>query len=71
MATQAEIDNWYIYHAPTPENVNVYEQLRAKAKELAELFNALAPQQCADSSDAHRQLRKTVMAMNLAIACNS
>lgn len=70
MATQAELDNWYSYHAPSPDAVAVYEQIRAKGKELAELFNEYAPG-CADSTDAHRQLRKAVMAMNLAIACNS
>lgn len=70
MATQAELDNWYSYHAPSSEQVAVYEELRTKAKELGELFNQYAPA-CADSTDAHRQLRKAVMCMNLAIACNS
>lgn len=70
MATQAEIDNWYSYHPPHGHQVEAYEQIRAKGKELGELFNHFAPA-CADSTDAHRQLRKAVMAMNLAIACNS
>jgi len=69
MATQAEIDNWYSYHAPSGKQITVYEQIRSKAKELAELFNAHAPS-CADSTAAHRELRGAVMAMNLAIACN-
>ena len=69
MATQEELDNWYTYHAPTSDEVGVYQALRAKAKELAELFNEYAAP-CADTSDAHRQLRKTVMAMNNSIACN-
>lgn len=69
MATQAEIDNWYEYHAPRGEQVDVYEQIRAKAKDLAELFNLHAPA-CADTTAAHRELRAAVMAMNLAIACN-
>jgi hypothetical protein len=33
------------------------------------MFDAYAPA-CADTTAAHRQLRATVMAMNLAIACN-
>lgn len=70
MPTQAELDNWYTYHAPNDDQVEVYEALRAKAKEFAELFNAHAPG-CADATAAHRQLRDTLMAMNLAIACNT
>lgn len=70
MAIQAEIDNWYAYHPPTPEQVIAYEMIRAKAKELAIAFNErVLP--CADATAAHRKLRDAVMAMNLAIACNS
>lgn len=69
VATQAELDNWYTYHAPTATQIDVYTAIRAKAKELAELFNEYAPA-CADSTAAHRDLRDAVMAMNLAIACN-
>jgi len=69
MITQDDLDNWYAYHAPTPEQVDKYAAIRAKAKELAELFNASAPPS-ADTTAAHRKLRGTVMAMNLAIACN-
>jgi hypothetical protein len=69
MATQAEIDNWYTYHAPNGIQQDAYERIRAKAKELALLFNDLAPS-CPDATAAHRELRGAVMAMNLAIACN-
>lgn len=69
MASQEDLDNWYEYHAPTASQVDTYAAIRAKAKELAELFNEYAPS-CADSTAAHRKLREAVMAMNLAIACN-
>jgi hypothetical protein len=69
MATQAELDNWYSYHAPTHEQAKAYEHLRAKTKELAEVFDLYAPA-CADTTAAHRKLRDAVMAMNQAIACN-
>jgi hypothetical protein len=69
MADQAELDNWYAYHAPTEEQITAYQAIRAKARELAELFNECAPP-CADTTAAHRELRRAVMAMNLAIACN-
>lgn len=68
MATQAELDNWYSYHAPKVSQVQKYTAIRAKAKELAELFNNSVPD-CADKSAAHRDLRDAVMAMNCAIAC--
>lgn len=70
MSTQADLDNWYAYHAPSPGQVQIYESIRGKAKELAELFDRYAPI-CADSTAAHRKLRDTVMAMNLSIACNT
>lgn len=70
MATESEIDNWYTYHAPSPPQVIAYETIRGKAKELAILFNnRVLP--CADATAAHRKLREAVMAMNLAIACNT
>lgn len=65
---QADLDNWFSYHAPRPEQVETYNTLRAKAKELAELFDSVIPD-CADKTAAMRYLRETVMAMNLTIAC--
>jgi hypothetical protein len=70
MATQAELDNWYTYHSPSVIQARHYSEIRAKAKELAELFDRAAPG-CPDSTAAHRKLREAVMAMNLAIACNT
>lgn len=66
---QSSLDNWFSYHSPNPDQQKAYTDLRAKAKELAEMFNAYAPE-CADKTAAMRELRNTVMAMNLAIACN-
>lgn len=69
MIGQTQIDNWFTYHAPNPDQQKAYTDIRAKAKELAELFNTYAPD-CADKTAAMRDLRNAVMAMNLAIACN-
>jgi len=66
---QMDIDNWFSYHKPTETQLPKYEQVRAKAKELAELFDSVLPD-CADKTAAMRELRGTVMAMNLAISCN-
>ena len=65
---QADLDNWFMYHAPRPEQVQTYNDVRNKAKELAELFDSVVPD-CADKTAAMRHLRETVMAMNLTIAC--
>jgi hypothetical protein len=65
---QEDINNWFTYHAPTPEQLKSYETLRACAKMFAEDFDAAVPD-CADKTAAMRKLRETVMAMNLAIAC--
>ena len=65
---QADLENWFSYHAPRPEQVQTYNDVRNKAKELAELFDSVVPD-CADKTAAMRHLRETVMAMNLTIAC--
>jgi len=65
---QEDLTNWFTYHTPTPEQVQTYASIRSKAKELADLFDAAVPD-CADKTAAMRDLRNTVMAMNLAIAC--
>lgn len=65
---QIDIDNWFRYHAPNEITVRHYAAVRAKARELAELFDSTIPD-CADKTAAMRDLRGTVMAMNLAIAC--
>lgn len=69
-AARAQIDNWYTHHPPEgPAQVQVYAEIRSKAKELAVMFDACVPA-CPDASAAHYKLREAVMAMNNAIACN-
>jgi uncharacterized protein YeaO (DUF488 family) len=67
---QEDLDNWFKYHSPTPNQQTAYTTLRETAKRFAEMFNASVPD-CADKTAAIRHLRETVMAMNLAIACNT
>lgn len=69
MATQADIDNWFTYHAPKGDQQQRYVAIRDKAKEFAELIMASTPAS-ADQTAALRKLRETVMAVNLTIACN-
>lgn len=67
--TQTDLDNWFTYHSPKNDQPARYEAIRNKAKELAELFRDSSVAS-ADQTAAFRKLRETVMAMNLAIACN-
>jgi hypothetical protein len=65
---QGTLDNWFMYHAPTPEQLVAYNDLRAGAKAFAELINAHVPDS-ADKTAAIRKLRECVMTANAAIAC--
>lgn len=67
--THADLDNWFSYHSPKDNQPERYEAIRSRARELAEYF-VTASQPSADQTAALRKLRETVMAMNLAIACN-
>jgi len=63
-----DIDRWFTYHRPTEMQVTVYCEIRAKARELAELMRHLVP----DGDDklfALQKLREAVMIANAAIAC--
>ena len=65
---QHDIDNWFVYHAPTPEQVEHYNAIREAAKIYAETVNKHAPDG-ADKTAAMRTIRNSVMQANLAIAC--
>lgn len=65
---QADIDNWFSYHAPTPEQLKDYDAIRTAGKIFAETINKHVPDS-ADKTAAIRKLRETVMAANAAIAC--
>jgi hypothetical protein len=64
-----ELDNWFTYHPPTPEKLAVYNHVRQCSKELAAYILTNIPRS-ADRTAALRSLRGTVMAINLAVACN-
>jgi hypothetical protein len=67
---QEDLDNWFKYHSPTLDQLASYNILRNLAKQFAMAFDMSVPD-CADKTAAMRHLRETVMAMNLAIACNT
>lgn len=65
----AELDNWFSYHAGTPELIEKYNHVRESSKALATYIMENVPRS-ADRTAALRSLRNTTMAINLAIACN-
>jgi hypothetical protein len=66
--TAADLDNWFTYHAPKGDQQERFVNLREVAKELAILMVRYCPP-CADTTDAIRHLRLSVMVANSAIAC--
>lgn len=66
--TRENIDNWFTYHAPSPDDTVAYEKLRSSAREMAKAIIELTPPS-ADQSAAIRLLRESVMTANAAIAC--
>jgi len=63
-----ELENWFSYHSPTPDQLPLYTELRAAAKNFAYSVKACVPP-CADRSAALRKIREAVMTANAAIAC--
>lgn len=68
MPSQSDINNWFTYHAPTPDQLVAYNDIRQAAKIYAETVNKHVPD-CADKTAAIRKIRESVMAANLAVAC--
>lgn len=66
--TQEQLDNWFVYHEATVDQVVQYQAIRHKAKELAATILANCPQS-PDRTDAIRKVREAVMTANASIAC--
>lgn len=62
------IEEWFVYHAPSADQLPRYQIIRDTAKELAHVIAQNTPA-CADQSAALRLLREAVMTANAAIAC--
>lgn len=65
---QADIDNWFTYHAPVGDQPDRYVAIREAGKHLAMAIVAHTPS-CADQSAAIRKVREACMTANAAIAC--
>jgi hypothetical protein len=68
MVTPDQLDNWFTYHSPTPEQLPEYLAIREAGKAFAEAIVANAPD-CADTTAAVRKVREATMTANQAIAC--
>jgi alkanesulfonate monooxygenase SsuD/methylene tetrahydromethanopterin reductase-like flavin-dependent oxidoreductase (luciferase family) len=66
--SQEQIDNWFTFHSPTPEQLTQYKAIRDNAGTLASIIVEACPE-CADTTAAIRKLREVVMTANAAIAC--
>lgn len=62
-----EINEQFTYHRPTGDQPQRYEQLRAKAKELAFLIRDLCPA-TPERTEAINRLRESIMWANASIA---
>lgn len=63
-----QLENWFTYHAPTPEQLPKYEAIRDAAFAFAKVIAANTPAS-ADQSAAFRKIREAAMTANAAIAC--
>lgn len=64
----ANLDNWFSYHPPRPEQVPVFEAIRDAGHEMAEKIMSLVPNS-PDRTVAIRHVREAVMAANASLAC--
>lgn len=68
LTIEERIEEWFTYHAPTPQDTDRYNVIRNTAKSLAYVIITNTPP-CADQTAALRKLREAVMTANAAIAC--
>ncbi len=66
--TQEDLERWFTYHAPEPEQIAAYAEIRSAALGFATAILALTPPS-ADQTAAIRKVREAVMTANAAIAC--
>lgn len=64
-----QIENAFTYHAPKGDQAERYTEIRAKAKELAELIDTACPNS-REKSLAFTNLEQSVMWANASIARN-
>lgn len=68
--SQADLDNWFVYHSPKDGQNAKYVEIREAAKVFAEVIVRLTPSS-ADQTAAIRKIREAVFTANAAIACDT
>jgi hypothetical protein len=66
--TLGDLDNWFTYHSPSPDQLPKYQSIREAGLVLATAILNAAPAS-ADQTAAIRKVREAVMTANAAIAC--
>jgi hypothetical protein len=61
------VEEIFTYHSPRPEQIPLYNNIRAAAREFATVVLINTPA-CADQTAAIRKIREAVMTANAAIA---
>ena len=69
MITDAQLDNWFTYHPPSPDQTKQYVMIRDAARNFAGTILHNTPPS-ADQTTAIRKIREAVMTANAAIACD-
>ena len=69
MTKHEAVDKRFTYNAPKGDQVERYQKLRDKFRELAHMIVDLTPD-CVDQDVALRKLSEASMAVNITIACN-
>lgn len=68
MISEADLDNWFTYHAPKAGQPEQYMRIRSAGRHLASTILGNTPPG-PDQSAAIRKVREAVMTANQAIAC--
>ena len=68
MISDADLDNWFTYHAPAPGQPARYLAIREAGKAFAKAIRDNVPASD-DRTAAIRKVREAVMTANQAIAC--
>lgn len=66
--SQEQLDNWFTYHSPSPDQLPKYLAIREAGKAFAQAIVDNAPDG-PDTTVAVRKVRESVMTANQAIAC--
>lgn len=67
--TKAQLENWFTYHAPTPEQLPKFLAIREAGMAFATVIVENTPPS-ADQTATVRKIREAVMTANQSIACS-